>query len=221
MSLTVIINLVVCACATAGFTMGAHFFFGKQRPLYSKIVTIALGCAALGRLYNAVVIICDGRIPRTFNTGILATIGCFLVFFNANYGQMDSLCDYEIPKNRAVRWIALAAPILFAGCTAFLWISCKESIVLLVTLTVELLCIMLASYFNCKHLLIHDIKGGILASIRGYNLIVLFLEILYTAEIVCDAFKMTTPKSIIYLLMSLCLLLVIPVLKKGGKLWTI
>ena len=219
MTLDVIINLVVCACAFVGFSMGVHAFFKKNQPLYSQMVTIALGCAALGRLYNAAVIVCDGSIPRTFNTGILATVGSFLFFFSANFGQMDSLCDMDDKKNLKFRWIALAAPLLLAVCAVLILFFCNENFTLRVISAVQILVIMLAAYYNCKHLMIHDVDGGIIGSIRGYNLIALLLEFLFTAEITFDAFSMHTPLSIVCLLMCICLLLIIPVLKKGGSKW--
>ena len=66
-----------------------------------------------------------------------------------------------------------------------------------------------------------DVEFGIIGSIRGYNLIALMLELLYTAEIALDAFELVTLKSIVYLLMSICLLIIIPILKRGGKKWKV
>ena len=221
MTLKVIINLVVCACALTGFIMGVHIYFKKNQPLYAQMVTIALGCASLGRLYNAAVIVCDGEIPRTFNTGILATIGCFMFFFSANFGQMDSLCDMSDRKNGKYRWLALAAPLLLLPAALLIWFRCEENLTYRFVSALQIIFIMTASYYNCKHLMIRDVESGIIGSIRGYNLTALLLELLYTLEIFFDAFAMEAPKSIVYLLMSICLLLVIPVLKKGGKKWKI
>lgn len=57
----IIINSVVCACALAGLIFGLMSFFRKRQPLYSQLVTLAIGCAFLGRLYNVVVIIATTR----------------------------------------------------------------------------------------------------------------------------------------------------------------
>ena len=221
MTQTVIINLVVCVCALAGYIMGARTYFKPDAPLYSQMVAIALGCAALGRLYNVVIIVCDGSIPYTFNTGVLATVGCFMFFFSANYGQMDSLCEMEDKRNRKYRWLALAAPLVPAVCMVLIFLFCSGGWVLRLTYAVELAAIMLAAYFNCKHLLVHDVEGGIIGSIRGYNLDAMLLGLLYTTEIFFDAMQWVTPKSIVYVLMSICLLVMIPVLKRGGKQWKI
>ena len=220
MTLTVIINLVVCVCALAGFIMGVHTYFKPRQPLYSQMVTIALGCAALGRLYNAAAIVCGGEIPRTFNTGVLATIGCFMFFFSANYGQMDSLCDMGEKSNRKIRWIALLAPLVLLGAAVLVMLSGND-LIYRITCMAEILFVMLASYYNLKHLLIHDVAFGIIGSIRGYNLIALLLEALYTAEIVLDVYEFVNVKNIIYVLMSICLLVMIPVLKRGGKKWKV
>ncbi len=221
MKLTILVNLLLCICAAAGFLHGALTYFKPKAALYAQMITSAMGCAALGRLYYIAVLVCDGSIPRTFNTGVLATIGCFMFIFSANFGQMDSLCDMSEPKNKKVRFLALLAPLLLLGAAVGIWIFCGERLVLKVTAMVQIVFLMQASYFNCKHLLIHDVEFGIIGSIRGYNLVMLLLELLYTAEIVCNVFLWEKLLLIVSLAMSVCLLLVIPMLKKGGKRWKI
>ena len=215
----IMINSVVCACALAGLLIGLLSFFNKRQPLYSQLVTLAVGCAFLGRLYNIVVLICDGAIPRSFNTGVLATVGFFMFIFSANYGEIDSLCEKKLPGNRKYSFIALAAPVLLETEAVLIVAFSGGSLVLRLTYAGVLTFIMLAAYFNLKHLLIKDVKGGFVGSIRGYNLIALLLELLYAAEIVFDAFDMYKPKSIVYLLMSVCLVAIIPVLKKEISNW--
>jgi hypothetical protein len=132
---------------------------------------------------------------------------------------MDSLCDMSDKKNGKFRWLALIAPLLLLPAALLIWFRCDEIATYRLVSVVQIVFIMLASYYNCKHLMIHDVEFGIIGSIRGYNLIALLLEFLFTAEITFDAFSMHTPLSIVYLLMSICLLLIIPVLKKGGNKW--
>ncbi len=220
MKLITIINLIVCICATIGFIMGVHAYFKPHQPLYAQMTTIALGCASLGRLYNVAVIACDGSIPHTFNIGILAVVGCFLFFFSANHNQIDSLCDMTNPKNAKFRYIGLIAPAIQAIIAGIVFVASDGKLILRISYMIEFLSVMLASYYNCKHLLIHDIDSGFIDSVRGYNLMVLVLGFLYTAEITCDAFEVIIPKSFIYLFMSVCLLMIIPILKKGVKKWT-
>jgi hypothetical protein len=45
------------------------------------------------------------------------------------------------------------------------------------------------------------------------------LAFLYTAEIVLDAFEFVRVKNIVYVLMSACLLMIIPALEKGMTKW--
>ena len=217
----IIINSVVCACALAGLVIGLVSFFKKKQPLYSQLVTLAIGCAFLGRLYNIVVIICDGALPRTFNTGVLATIAFFMFIFSANYGEMDSLCEKKLPGNRKYSFIALAAPFLLEAEAIAVIAFSRQSIVLRLTYAAVLTFMMLAAYFNLKHLLIRDVEDGIIKSIRGYNLLALLLELLYGAELLFDAFDMLKPKSIVYLLMSVCLIAIIPLLKKEITSWKV
>ncbi len=61
--------------------------------------------------------------------------------------------------------------------------------------------------------------SGIIKSIRGYNLIALLLECLYAAEMAFDAFGLETCVFVVNILMSACLLAVIPVLKKEITNW--
>ncbi|MBR4319835.1 MAG: hypothetical protein IKP69_07270 [Oscillospiraceae bacterium] len=220
MELTITINLIVCICATIGFIMGVHAYFKQHQPLYAQMTTIALGCASLGRLYNVAVIVCDGDIPHTFNIGILAVVGCFLFFFSANHNQIDSLCDMTNPKNAKFKYIALIAPAIQAIVAGIVFFASDGKLALRISYLAEFLSIMLASYYNCKHLLIHDTDSGFIDSVRGYNLLVLITGFLYTSEITCDAFEVVIPKSFIYALMSICLLSIIPVLKRGVKKWT-
>ena len=183
------------------------------------MITIALGCASLGRLYNIVKIITEDGVPMTFNAGVLATIGCFMFLFSANFGEMDSLCDMSYPHNKAISIAALAAPAMLISAAAVIVIFGYYSAVLRITYAVEILFISLASYFNCKHLFIRDDEYGIFTNIRGYNLLSLLLGFFYTAELVMDIFEIIRPKSILYILMSACLLGIVPVLNKGFTRW--
>lgn len=219
--MTIITNFLMCICAAIGFSCGAVQYFKKNQPLYSQMVTAALGCAALGRLYNLAVIVCGDGIPRTFNTGMLAAIGCFLFFFSANYGQMDSLCDMDEPKNKPIRFLALLAPLVLIWTGVFIIAFCPERLIYKVTLSIVLLFIMLASYYNLKHLMIHDVESGIIRSIRGYNLVALLLELLSSAEIGLTAFSLDKPLIPVQLLMCVCFVVMIPALKKGGQQWKI
>lgn len=217
--LKIMINSVVCVCAVAGFIMGAVKFFRKKKPLYSQMVTVALGCAALGRLYNISVMICGNGIPKTFNTGILATIGFSMFIFGANYGEMDSLCDMNFKRNKKLKWAALAVPALLIITAAVIFAGSSGSMVLRITYCAEILFIASASYYNFKHLCTQDIELGIIGSLRKYNMLTLMLELLYTAEIALDAFELTNIKSVVYGLMSGCMLMIIPVLDKGMSKW--
>ncbi len=189
--LKIMINSVVCVCAVAGFIMGAVKFFRKKKPLYSQMVTVALGCAALGRLYNISVMICGNGIPKTFNTGILATIGFAMFIFGANYGEMDSLCDMNFKRNRKMKWTALAVPAMLVITAAVIFVLSGGTTVYRITCSLEIIFIAFAAYFNFKHFCIQDVEFGIIGSLRRYNLLALMLELLYSAEITLDAFDRT------------------------------
>ena len=114
----------------------------------------------------------------------------------------------------------MIAPIILLVSAVFILFS-DSTLVYRITCAAEILFIMLASYYNLKHLMVHDVEFGIIGSIRGYNLIALLLELFYTAEIAFDAFDLITVKSVVYAFMSICLLIIIPILKRGGEKWKI
>ena len=215
----IIINAFVCISALIGSLLGAYSARKRKLPMYCRMVTIAIGCAALSRVYNIAVILCDGKLPKTFNTGVLAVIGCFMFVLSANCDEMDSLCDMSDPGNRHLRLYALAAPLVFAVCAAIVLFASSASVMLKITYAVEIVFIMLAAYYNFKHLIAHDVDLGVIKCLRWYNLLALLLELLYTAEIMLDAFGAIKAKSLVYLLMCICLAAVTPVLSSGIMKW--
>jgi hypothetical protein len=185
------------------------------------MITIAIGCFTLGRLYAIVIPASGGQLEMTFRADFLALIGCFLFFFCANFGQMDSLCDMENKTNRKIRWYALLAPVLmFVVAILVLFVS-KQALSYRITATAVIISIMLASYFNYKHLLIIDVENGIIGSIRGYNLMALLLEIICALALVFDSFGFEYPNSVLYVLLLVCIVLIIPALKRGIGRWKI
>ena len=111
--------------------------------------------------------------------------------------------------------------LVFAAAAAAVYLKSGAPLVLRITYAAEILFIAAAAYFNFKHLCAEDIECGIIKSLRGYNFFALLLAILYTAEIVLDAFEFIMLKSVVYLLMSACMLMIIPALDNGMTKWKV
>lgn len=80
-----------------------------------------------------------------FNTGVLATIGCFMFIFSANYGEMDSLCEKKLAGNKKFAFIGLLAPALLAAEAAAILAFSSRSFVLRLTYAAVLAFIMFAA----------------------------------------------------------------------------
>ena len=162
------------------FIYGAKNFFKKGKAYYLQIVTMGMGCYAMGSFYHLCQSITTGELADGFTAAYLGRIGFFLFLFTANFGQMDGLLDDRTPSLKKYRYIALIAPVtaalLYLPCAfadmpystkislSFLWISA-----------------IFSSYFNFKHAIISDLGYGFVKAIRPYNicaLILTFLELI-------------------------------------------
>ena len=78
----------VTACAMFGFVYGLVKFFREPSALYSRMIVFGIGCTMLGRLFETLQVVVAGEIREGFHVGVLGTLGSFLFFLTANYGQM-------------------------------------------------------------------------------------------------------------------------------------
>ena len=77
------------------------------------------------------------------------------------------------------------------------------------------------TYFQLKHLIIPDVEGGIIRSIRGYNLMALIYAVLCMAEMIVSAIPGGRGLLAgVWSAMCLVLLLFIPVPERGIEKWT-
>ena len=214
------IYLTAFVLTLTGFIYGSIKFFKKNKAMYLWMITLGIGCAMLTSLFNFLQILTQGVLPFKFNVGMLGTIGTFLFFLTANYGQMDSLADDGNKKFIKYRIIAILAPILLLALyipTLFydieIGLRIAQIIILLIT--------MLASYFHLKHLIFPDVDFGIIKCIRGYNFMALLYAVCSVLIIVgkdlnVDALWMTTE-----IIGSIILLCILPILERGVKKWMI
>lgn len=213
-------NLAIFICVAVSFTYGAIRFFKKGKALYLQMIVGGIGCMMLSRAFQFLTLLTNSSFPSGFHVGMLGTVGAFLFFLSANYGQMDKLLDDGAPENRKYRIIPLIAPCALAGIYAALFFipASQNNRVIYGIVT---LIIMFASYFNLKHLIFPDVEFGIIRSIRGYNLIALLLALLSTGETVLLSLNMQIPLLILYIAICVVSIAIIPILERGVKKWAI
>ena len=211
--------------ATLGtFIYGVKNFFKKGKAYYLQIVTMAMGCYAMGSFYHLCQSITTGDLADGFTAAYLGRIGFFLFLFTANFGQMDGLIDDRTPSLKKFRYIALVAP----ASAALLYLPCVlAEMPYSTTISLSLLWIaaIFSSYFNFKHAIISDLGYGFVKAIRPYNicaLILTFLELILQvlwAYYVNDYILIVI--MVVTIIFSIVSVLTMVTLKRGVEAWKI
>ena len=212
--------LALTVCTAVGFGYGLFRFFRGKSALYLRMIIIGVGCAMLGRLFETLQLFVNGELGSGFHVGMLGTIGSFLFFFTANYGQMDSIVDDGSKKFKKYRLIGLLAPISVIAlyCVAYGFKGFSETSV---ALGVQSAVTAMAAYFHLKHLVIPDVEYGLIRAIRSYNLLALIYAYLCMAEMIVESTALPTVCSVIvFVLQCAVMLAFVPVLERGVKKWT-
>lgn len=220
MSLVLIANIVACGCAFIGFVYGVLKFFRPKKAVYAQMITLSVGCMALGRLYQVVRLLTVGDIFVRFQLGILGVIGSLLFLFSANFGMMDSLADDGSKKYSKYRIIPLAAPAVYiaAYLVFFLFSDCEP----LVKIAAGILTVFVSgsSYFNLKHLIFPDVDFGVIKSLKLYNILALAFAALCVIEMIAVSRGSDAGILITSVLFGLTLLAITPTVERGIKRWT-
>lgn len=213
-------NLAVLICTAIAFGYGVIRFFRKGNPMYAQIIVCGIGCLMLGRLYQVVMLLTRGMIYEGFHVGVLGTIGSFVFFFSANFGQMDHLVDDGGTDKKKYRFLAFLAPaVIAAGCIPIALSDTRtENKIVCV---IVMIFIMQASYFNLKHLLLSDKELDMLRSISNYNLLALIFALFSMAEMILWVNGNQRALFVVYPCICIVLLMLVPILEKGVKEWTI
>ena len=213
-------NTVVFVCALIGFGYGIRKLVRGKKAVFPKMVTGAVGCIALGRMYQLVKMATGGRIEGEFQLGILGVLGCMMFFFSANFGLMDKIADDGSKELRKYRIAAFAAPAL--SLTIFLTSICFSDIILPIKILAgaATVFIMPASYFNLKHFLLPDVDLGIIKCLKSYNLLVLIFCFLSEAEMIALIYKIWDLEWLIAAAMGIVILGIVPSVKNGMDKWT-
>ena len=214
-----ITNLIILLCSQIGFLYGVFTILIRERPLYLKMVVLAMACMMVGRIYVLLQYVTKGTVPAGFNVGMLGLLGCFLFLFSANYGMIDGLADdgdIEYLKYRIISFIAPVVLIAIYG-AVFLLRGVDTD---MIAYAVVILFIAIASRYHFKHIIFPDIEYGIVRSIRGYNVVALLLCVFTALWIVFDLTGHTYMYLICGILVSICSIIIIPLLKKEATKWT-
>ena len=211
--------------ATLGtFIYGVKNFFKKGKAYYLQIVTMAMGCYAMGSFYHLCQSITTGDLADGITAAYLGRIGFFLFLFTANYGQMDGLLDDRTPSFKKYRYIALIAPVT----AALLYLPCffaEMPYSTKISLSFLWIAAIFSSYFNFKHAIISDLGYGFVKAIRPYNICALaltFLElILQVLWAYYDDNYIIIVIMIVTVIFSIVSVLTIVTLKRGVEAWKI
>lgn len=218
--LAILFYAIMFTCALFATIYGCKLFFKKNSALYTQIITCAMGCFTLSYLFSLLQIIVTDEIKSGFQVGNLGLIGAMAFLFSASFGQMDGLVDDHSQKFMKYRLLSLIMPIVILVIYLLSFFIGDDTQTKIVTL-IQFIFIGPAVYYNFKHIIILDVELGIVKSVKEYNIVALILEIAITLELfslnIGNGLLMATFSIII----CICYILIIPMLKKGVKRWTL
>lgn len=217
-------DIVPLVASLGTFIYGVKNFFKKGKAFYLQIVTMAMGCYAMGSFYHLCQSITTGELADGFTAAYLGRIGFFLFLFTANYGQMDGLLDDRTPAFKKFRYIALAAPVT----VALLYLPCvfaEMPYSTKISLSFLWIAAIFSSYFNFKHAIISDLGYGFVKAIRPYNicaLILTFLELILQVlwAYYVDGYLLIVIM-IVTVIFSVVSIITMVTLKRGVEAWKI
>ncbi len=180
-------NIIVCAFALCGFIRGGVEFFRPRKAMYGKMITIAMLCIIIGRLFNIIRLLSGGNLNEHFQLGFLGIIGSIMFFFSANYGAIDSIVDDGTKTFFKYRMIGLVAPAVVVLLYFPLFLTGDISLRWRIQAAVLVLFEALSSYFHLKHLVMPDVEFGVVKGLKPYNLFAL----LYMVSSVIECFALS------------------------------
>jgi len=214
------ITILLAASSAIAFTYGVVKLFRPKVAMFKQLVVCSIGCMMLGRLYNLLFIVVGKDLSPVFNVGMLGVTGGFMFLFSASFGQMDGLVDNRSKELAKYRIISLVAPVFMA--VVYVYIFFKLDIVFeKAFLSTGYIVLGLSSYYSLKHVIIPDVEYGIIDSIRSYSALALALAVCYAVQIVADKLSITILRIIVAILISILYIIIIPVMERGSKKWTI
>lgn len=215
-----ITEIIICIITVASFIYGIHNFFKKGVAMYAQLITCAIGCFALSRIFRVVTIATTGTIPIGFHVGYFGSFGCFLFLLSANYGIMNNLLDDGSKAYTKYRLLSLIAPAVFSiGCIVLMLsdLDIGGKVVLLIMQ----IPIIISSYYCMKILLLPDNDFGFAKAIKPTNACSLAFTLLNTIYIFVSARGNDVAMMIVGVLIAVSCFATILATKRGVKQWVI
>lgn len=217
-------ELVPLFATLISFIYGIMHFFKKGKAVYLQIITIAMGCFALGNLHHLCQTMLFEEVFEGFTPSYLGHIGFFLFLITSNYGQIDGIVDDRSPATKKSRYIALCGPAL----AIILYIPnylMEMPVSTKITYATVWIAASVSIYYNLKHAIIPDMGFGFIKAIRPYNIMAVLVSCVdllyltswsyYDYRFGCIAILIT---SVVF---SVFCIIMMRALKEGVKKWTI
>ena len=214
MTTEILFEIFYTVAALVAALIGMYKFFRKKKPLFIQMVVCMVGCRFFNGLLD-LLLVKSKMSMETFTVSSLVQLAQFLFLICASIGALDSLCDDGAKANRKYRIISALIPVaIYIGLILFAIyddFNMKESLMMLIPVLVPLYSL----YFHIKHLIIPDVEGGIVRSIRPYNAMCVLNVIGFLMEYAFE-FGYWYVSMTIGILVSITIL---PVLARGVKKW--
>lgn len=216
-----IANSYLLICIGFGLTHGiVQSVIRKKLPAYIHFILFSILCTFLSRLVYVLAFMFYDGVPDRFNVGLLGFAASFFIIFLANFGKMDGLIGDRDRADPKCRVIAMAVPILelvFSVLSLFLGQADFSVRIAFVIISVAA---GFSGYLNVKHLLIPDVPGGVIRSLRGFNLTAFLIGLCTLAEIALAVYKSERFVIWVQIVLGVLYAAAVPVLMRGVKKWT-
>lgn len=219
--ITIICTVCTLLISIAAFIYGTEKIIKNGKSLYFQIIIWAVLCYCLQCIENFVVYFCGDFSDR----GIVAQIamcGFFFALISANFGALDRIVDDRSQNNVKYRMFALVAPVVFGIASIF----ALKNIIPLYNFAASfyvlpLLAMIVASYFNFKHLLLPNDELGFLSCTRLCNIICLIIYVITVLLIIVYEHVNPIISNVLNVILSILVLALTLAAEKGEKSWPI
>ena len=212
-------NSAIMICGIVAFAVGAMICFRPQKPLYSAIAVMGLGCTMLGRLFQCILLLTGGSLTDNFQIGVLGIAGTFGFFIAAELITPDPFgSDKKKRKKASRRYDAAAyfAPIVFVG--LYIMIALSPAVLAVkIAYGFTAFIIAAACFSHLRRLLIPKDESGEVRCLRVYNALALALGVACVLEMAALAWRYEVLYIIAGAAICVLLLLMVPAICRRAK----
>ena len=163
-------NLWILVCSLGGSIYGVYRFYRPKKALFLKMISGGVSCLMFTELFMVIYMVTQGDLEPGFHVGMLGIIGSFMYLFSANYGQMDGLVDNRKKEMLPTRLKAFVAPAVILLLYA-LFCVLVDDVAVRIPVGIVAAFIIPCAFYNFKHIIIYDVKLGIIRQLRMYNIL--------------------------------------------------